>query len=248
MTDSRERQRDQRFDEVLRACGPDLPEPEAGQEVRASFGELLGSPETADERPALEAAALGAGGGSARRKRSLHNSVYAITACVILLAAVNAYSFHQNQQLREQLIRLQGRLNARPLTPLVPQDPSKKRIIDRPVSGMPRWVVVNLHRNGCPWAKEVTPWIQKLSEELGDSPLMFVTLDLSAQRVKEAVRQAKFLGLDYVFDKDPGQETGVVKIVDTRRDLVVHTAAGPQALPELREAIDKARAGLLARS
>ncbi len=248
MTDSRERQRDERFDEVLRACGPDLPEPEAGQDVRASFGKLLCSSETADERPALEAAASGVIGGSARRKRSLHNSVYAITACVILLAAVNAYSFHQNQQLREQLIRLQGRLNARPLTPLVPQDPSTKRIIDRPVSGMPQWVVVNLHRNGCPWAKEVTPWIQKLSEELGDSPLMFVTLDLSAPRVKEAVKQAKFLGLDYVFDKEPGQETGVVKIVDTRRDLVVHTAAGPQALPELREVIDKARAGLLARS
>lgn len=181
----------------LRKIGATLPEPSLSQAARDRI-----------EAMADEACAYAYADVPALRRRLWRRTTVLGGAAAALAVVAGIFGFESQRLSREnrQLVALMNGPH--------PDQPS--------VVGS-RYVAVNLYHPSCPIATRMAPEFERLARLHTDDEVPFITLDVSPDRSKNAAKQAKCLGLGFMFD-DPGLlETGRVFLVDRVENRILAT-------------------------
>ncbi len=223
-----EQELDRRTDEALRVL---IPRVCAEEPSAATREQILRMVETAERAQEAVGAAAAERYGALKANRLL-TAVYGLAACVALLAGLVAYGQRKVGQLENELKSVRAELSLA-AGPAVPFDPATQEL--------PRFVVVNFYHERCPKAREMTPAFRELEEKFCQKSTVFITLDVSdTGHCEQSAAYAKLLGMGFVFERPPGDETGVLKLVDTHARQVVAEARQRNEVSQIEQMIASA--------
>ncbi len=124
--------------------------------------------------------------------------------------------------------------------PSVPQVVDKSQTLrpTPPGSAMlsPNLVVARVHADWCQPSLDLAPFYMDLGEEYRNQPVIFVTLDITDDRSREAaLRIASTLGIDIVT-RAPF-ESGVIKLVDRSAGKILAEVSDHEQMPAMELAL-----------
>jgi len=153
----------------------------------------------------------------------------AASAAAVLLAAVGLFLWAANQRTARDLDDARWRVGevmellrrARDTQVPVPLDAEQvMRAAREDVL-----VFVCLHQL-CPYSRQCEPALLDLERRHSGGQVRFASIDVTGDRRLEAPQQVKDLGIEFALLGPIGAETGVVKVLDTRRHVILTSGAG----------------------
>lgn len=97
---------------------------------------------------------------------------------------------------------------------------------------LPDLVAVNIKADWCLRTPEVGPIFAGFTEQYGDRPILFVTIDITDEGTRRQSRYlASSLGISHVYDEPFA--SGVIKLVDRRQGVTLATLTGVDEAPML---------------
>lgn len=210
---------DARFDAMLRDLGPEVPEPELDARTRVRLTSALrGGPVARRIVPSAWAAGLavacvGLGAGLAWSRAELGEARAQTTEAMTLFALARA--------------------SQRDVAP------------PEVMSGVSRGslAVLMFDHKLCPIARACKPEFLRLEAEVARGSgrgARFALIDVTGPRRAEAEAQLRELGLGPALLAPLGAETGVVKVVDTARGVLLCSAPGVRGVRQASELLERA--------
>ncbi len=212
---------DGRFDARLRELGPDVPRPELDAGARDRLMATLG--------------------GRVRPSSPRAGSGWMLAACIGLVVGLGIWCVVLGARLGEargELAASRGETDE--AIELLMRARRDDAVVEAPadLAGVrgEDLVLVAFHHDLCPISRYSTPGFEAMAaRRTGDSE-RFLAFDVTGAKRDAVEREIAALGLGYALLAPLGAETGVVKVVDTRRRVVLSSAPGRRGL-EYAEAL-----------
>ena len=101
---------------------------------------------------------------------------------------------------------------------------------------VPRFVTVKFQVQGCPLADAVEPLFTELVEKYGDKAVIFARFDLTdAVSLRQSHSFTQGLGIGWVYEGT--YQSGMIKLIDRYRDVVLVTVTDREQLPQMEDAL-----------
>lgn len=217
MTDRDHDDHDPRFDAMLRALGPDVPEPALDDAARARMVETLDG---------VGALRVGSRGGAWFAVSAGALAAVLGLACLLLWVNLDRTRDRLTQSRWETDEVLQLLVSARRTQPSIaaPDDLAGLHASDL--------VLITFHHDLCPIARITSPGFRTLAREHDGDAARFISFDVTGDHRAEAGAEINALDLRFALLGPLGAETGVVKVVDTAHQRVLSSAPGRQGLEQ----------------
>ncbi len=169
------------------------------------------------------------GPGLGRRVGRLSKTLYGLAACAAVLALATAYYVSQDQSAPEGLADKGRSTGAGDMTQSTPAG----------ATAFPKLVAVKVHADWCARSPTVAPIFAELTEQYGNQPVLFVTLDITDEKKR---RQARYLtsslGIDWVHDESI--ESGTIMLIDREQGEVLAILTDLEQVPRMVSALASA--------
>lgn len=104
---------------------------------------------------------------------------------------------------------------------------------------LPRLVAVQIRADWCMRTPEVTPVFMELLASYGNEPVLFVTVDITDDILREQGRRLSAnLGISQTFNEP--FESGMIKLIDRKNDVLLATFIGGEQVEVFRVHIAEA--------
>lgn len=104
---------------------------------------------------------------------------------------------------------------------------------------LPNLVVARIHADWCRRSPNIAPLFVELSQEFGNQPVLFVTLDITDDEGRKAARAlAADLGIESVNDQP--FESGMLKLIDRRANKTLAVVTDRADVPTMEGALASA--------
>lgn len=118
---------------------------------------------------------------------------------------------------------------------LMPISPSRNLAVSEE-DIVPRFVTVKFQIQGCPLADAVEPLFTELVEKYGDKPVIFARFDLTDEAsLRQSHSLTLGLGIDWIYEGP--YQSGMIKLIDRYRDVVLVTVTDREQLPQMENAL-----------
>ncbi|MEZ6243186.1 MAG: hypothetical protein R3B57_09095 [Phycisphaerales bacterium] len=213
-------QADRGFEALLRELGPDVPQPELEAGARERLMAVI-----AREEGAHGAARVGRGSGW--KTAAGIGLVAALgVACTLLSVGLGRVENELAASRWETGEALTLLMKARQSQETIeaPEDLGGVRESDL--------TLITFDHRLCPIARVSTPAFRAMAEAHGGEAARFMVFDVTGDKREEVSREIDSMGMGYALGAPLGAETGVVKVLDTRRGRVLSSAAGARGLEQ----------------
>ncbi len=207
---------DERFEAMLRELGPEVPRPSMDDGARARLAASIAG------APAGRARRLGGAWGLAA---GLGLAAVLAVACVVMGGRLDRArgELARAEWETDEALTLLMRARASQEAVSVPEDLSGVRGGDL--------VVMTFDHELCPLARVSTPGFRRLAAAR-DGAARFMVFDVTGDKREGVGEELASLGIGYAAAEPLGAETGVVKVLDTRRGRVISSAPGARGLAQ----------------
>lgn len=101
---------------------------------------------------------------------------------------------------------------------------------------VPRFVTVKFQIQGCPLSDAVEPLFTELVEKYGDKPVIFARFDFTDEAsLRQSHSLTLGLGIDWIYEG--AYQSGMIKLIDRYRDVVLVTVTDREQLPQMEDAL-----------
>lgn len=101
---------------------------------------------------------------------------------------------------------------------------------------VPRFVTVKFQIRGCPLSEAAEPLFAELVEKYRDKPVIFARFDLTDEAsLRQSHSLTLGLGIDWIYEGP--YQSGMIKLIDRYRDVVLVTVTDREQLPQMENAL-----------
>ena len=101
---------------------------------------------------------------------------------------------------------------------------------------VPRFVTVKFQFRGCPLSDAVEPLFNELIEKYEDMPVIFARFDFTDEAsLRQSHSLTLGLGIDWIYEGP--YQSGMIKLIDRYRNVVLVTVTDREQLPQMENAL-----------
>lgn len=101
---------------------------------------------------------------------------------------------------------------------------------------VPRFVTVKFQFRGCPLSEAAEPLFTELVKKYGDKPVIFARFDFTDEAsLRQSHSLTLGLGIDWIYEGP--YQSGMIKLIDRYRDVVIVTVTDREQLPQMEDAL-----------
>lgn len=118
---------------------------------------------------------------------------------------------------------------------LMPVSPSRN-LVALEEDTVPRFVTVKFQFRGCPLSEAAEPLFTELLEKYGDKSVIFARFDFTDEAsLRQSHSLTLGLGIDWIYEGP--YQSGMIKLIDRYRDVVLVTVTNREQLPQMEDAL-----------